>query len=195
MTSFSRVLVTLALSGVGLCTYAETHPADAACEAPAPQQTSFLEAVRSGDTAAMETAAAQPDFAKEAAETPDLLMQVLRVGGNPRALALLLPHVADVNRRYPELRNRTALHYAVQAKQAAAVALLRQYGADTGVKDDDGKLPHEGAVDDPAMQQLLLQDDTPTALHLAVRAGHEDAVRDLINSGADATCALSASGP
>ena len=193
MTSFSRVLIALALSGVGLCTYAETLPADTACDAPAQNPKSFLEAVRSGDTAAMETAAAQPDFAKEAAENPDLLLQVLRAGGNPRALALLLPHVTDVNRRYPELRNRTALHYAVQTKQAAAVALLRQYGADTGVKDDDGKLPHEGAVDDPAMQQLLLRDDThtalrlDTALHLAVRAGHEDAVRDLINGGADAT--------
>jgi len=105
-----------------------------------------------------------------------LLMTAARTG-EPETVLSLLTHGADPNRR-EETRGQTALMWAAANNNAAAIQLLTEHGADINAKTDNptrradstfGYAPPTGF----------------SALIFAVRAGHIDATRALLDAGAD----------
>lgn len=210
MTSLSRILLALSLSGLGLCAYAEHPEENPACDAAGrvihPQHMAFEQAMRKHSLEGMTAAVQHPDFAKEEAAGSDLLRYVIREishGGDTRALALLLPHCADVNRTSDAEMRNTPLHLAARAGNAEAVSLLLAHGASPLAENVGGRTPLMGALSKPAVITLLLQAapesvnkadaNGMTALLLAAqalsqnpqKADLEQTMRLLIQAGAD----------
>jgi ankyrin repeat protein len=111
-----------------------------------------------------------------------LLMTAARTG-EAGTVRTLLVHGADPNR--PEVTQRqTALMWAAANNNADAIQLLTQYGADVQAKTDNPS----------ASGGSTFSYAPPTgfsALMFAVRAGHMDATRALLDAGADVDEAVS----
>jgi len=92
-------------------------------------------------------------FDRESLESP---LMWAAAQGSVRGLELLLVVRSSLEKR--DLLGRTALHHAVESGQAAAVCLLREYGADVNVKSHIGDSPMHLAVrsNDPSTMQVLL---------------------------------------
>lgn len=105
-----------------------------------------------------------------------LLMTAARTGDAPTVRALLA-RGADPNRR-EETRGQTALMWAAANNNAQAVHALAEQGADLQARTDNP----------PASRGRTFAYAPPTgfsALMFAVRAGHLDATRVLLDAGAD----------
>ena len=114
--------------------------------------------------------------------------------GNKDALRALLLKKADVN--VPQVDGTTALHWAVQADDAATVDLLIRAGATVSAANRDGATPLQLAaiIGNPAMIEKLikagadpnasLSPTNDTALMFAARTGKPDAVKVLLDNGA-----------
>ena len=105
--------------------------------------------------------------------------------GKVSAIRLLLDHGADVNAL--DLTNgQTAIMYAAALNRAEAITLLAERGADLGVLT---KVAHvqkgrRAAVEDE-LDDRTVQMGGNSALHFAAREGAFDAIRALVNAGAD----------
>lgn len=210
MSSLSRILLALSLSGLCLCAYAEHPEENPACDAAGrvihPQHMAFEQAMRKRSLEGMTAAVQHPDFAKEEAAGSDLLHYVIREishGGDTCALALLLPRCADINRASDAEMRNAPLHLAAQAGNADAVSLLLAHGASPLAANVGGRTPLMGALSKPAVVALLLQAapegvnkadaNGMTALLLAAQAlsqnpapsGLEQTMRLLIQAGAE----------
>ncbi len=137
-------------------------------------------------------AGANPNTALAAGET--VLMTAARTG-NVEAVQVLLSHGADPNTR-EEWRGQTALMWAAAEGHADVVKVLLKAGADMHARPKapparvnpfaDAKVAPEAAK---PRRSGNPSDFTP--LLFAVREGHIDTVRALLDAGADANEALS----
>ena len=125
-------------------------------------------------------AGANPNQSLTGGET--LLMTAARTG-EAETVRTLLTHGADPDWR-EATRGQTALMWAAANNNAAAIRLLAEYGADVGAKTDNPS----SLADSP------LAYAPPTGfspLMFAVRAGHIDATRVLLDAGADVNDTIS----
>ncbi len=105
-----------------------------------------------------------------------LLMTAARTG-DPQAVRTLLAHGADANWRESS-RGQTALMWAADNNNAVAIQLLAEHGADIGARTDNpSRLADRTFAYAPRTGF--------SALIFAVRAGHIEATRALLNAGAD----------
>jgi ankyrin repeat protein len=119
-------------------------------------------------------AGADPKAAMAGNET--IVMTAARAG-NPDALKLLVAAGADVNAT--DARGQTALMWAASRNNAAAIRVLVEMGADPAVRTNN-----------PAASARTSVFNSPpptgfTALLFGVRAGQLDAVRALLDAGAE----------
>ena len=128
-------------------------------------------------------AGADPNTALPGGET--VLMTAAR-GGSPDAVALLLAHGADVAAR-EQTRGQTALMWAAAQGHADVIDLLADAGADVHGRS----AAPASAATAAGSQAAVFRDyarrgriDAFTPLLFAVRAGHVDAVRTLLERGA-----------
>ena len=129
-------------------------------------------------------AGADPNTALRGGETA--LMTAARTG-NAAAVTALLAHGANVEAR-ESTRGQTALMWAAAEGHAAAITLLTEAGADVAARSQP---PAAGwaygttaANPNPGMKALDRLDRF-TPLLFAAQAGHIDAVRALLEGGAD----------
>jgi ankyrin repeat protein len=125
---------------------------------------------------------ADPNTAMTGGET--VVMTAARAG-NPDALKALAEAGADVNAR--DARGQTALMWAAARNNAAAIRALVEGGADLKVRTNN---PVSGG----GRGNSVFNSSPPTsfsALLFAVRAGRLDAVRALVDAGADVNDTLS----
>ena len=134
-------------------------------------------AAENGDTATLERlldAGVDPDTTLPGGET--LLMTAARTG-DPDTVRALLARGADPNVR-ESLRGQTALMWAAANDNAAVIHVLAEQGADLHARTDN-----------PSPSPGRTFSSTPatgfTPLLFAVRGGHLDAVRALLDAGAD----------
>ena len=120
------------------------------------------------------------DHALPGGET--LLMTAARTG-EPETVRTLLAHGADPNHR-EITRGQTALMWAAANNNAAAIEALAEQGADVHAKTDyrSGSTDRTFAYAPPTGFSALM---------FAVRAGHVDATRALLDAGADVNDAVS----
>ena len=122
--------------------------------------------------------------------------------GSVEAVKLLLDHGANVNAK-EVAHNQTALMFAAGRDRGAVIGLLAARGADLNatsdvisltrvpVDENGNPLPGAGAAggganNDRANARVM---GGMTALHFAARDGHKDAVRALVEAGADVNVA------
>lgn len=127
-------------------------------------------------------AGADPNAALPGGETP--LMTVARIGGAD-ALKALLAHGARVDAR-EATRGQTALMWAAVAGNTAAIRALVEGGADVNLRAT-GPPPRPTDDSSPALAYgpVTKRVDKLTALLFAARRGQMDAVRILLEAGAN----------
>ena len=126
-------------------------------------------------------AGADPNTPLPGGETA--LMTAAR-GGDTDAVRVLLVNGADPNAK-ESLRGQTALMWAAARNNAAAIHILAELGGDIGARTDNPPPQGRGST----FSSLPSTGFTP--LLFAVRAGHIDAVRALLDVGADLNDLLS----
>ena len=134
-------------------------------------------AAENGNAAILEQllkAGIDPNHTLPGAQT--LLMTAARTG-EPETVRILLSLGADPNLR-EETRGQTALMWAAANNNAAAIHLLAEYGADINAKTDN---PSRNS--DRTFAYAPPTGFSP--LMFAVRAGHIDATRVLLDAGAN----------
>lgn len=111
--------------------------------------------------------------------------------GNPDAVKLLLDRGADGNAQ--AIRNQTALMFAAARNRADVIRVLAENGVDLNFTsevipmdlplfDDNGnRIPNRTSSGRPKAEMM----GGNTALHYAVREGHFEVVRALVDSGAN----------
>ena len=132
-------------------------------------------------------AGADPNTSLPGGETA--LMTAARTG-IPDTIRALLSRGADVNAR-DEVHGQTALMWAAAQGNAGAIHVLAELGADVNMRTED--VVQERSVRSDGRPDLMKSPE-PTgfsALMFAVRAGHMDAVRALLEAGADVNDTLS----
>jgi ankyrin repeat protein len=130
-------------------------------------------------------AGADPNAGLSTDETPT--MTAARTG-DVDALKMLLSHGAQINTR--DSKGQTALMWAAARNNAAAVRILLEFGADWHVRTE--KKPQQTRGRGSDMSVFLSPQPTGfTAFLFAVRAGSLDAVKALLDAGADVNDALS----
>ena len=111
------------------------------------------------------------------------LMTAARTG-DPETVKALLAHGADPNAREAN-RSQTALMWAAVEGNAAAVKVLTEGGADIHAVSAGPKYVEQGRSQDGFVNYSRKgRIDKLTPLLFAVRAGHIDAVRALLDAGA-----------
>ena len=127
-------------------------------------------------------AGADPNTAMPGGET--VLMTAARVGA-PDAVRVLLAHGADPNAR-DEVGGQTALMWAAARDNAAAIHVLAELGADVHAKTASGPRRPRSSANFTSPPPTGF-----TPLMFAVRGGHLDATRVLLETGADVNDTLS----
>ena len=129
-------------------------------------------------------AGADPNVALPGGETA--LMTAARTG-NPDAVKVLLRHGADANAA-ESTRRQTALMWAASNGNEGVIELLVDAGADINARSSESKPVYEGtfvAGRSGPPPDLAERIDVFTPLLFAVRAGRGEAVRTLLEAGAD----------
>jgi ankyrin repeat protein len=114
-----------------------------------------------------------------------VLMTAARTG-NPEIIKALLRSGVDVNAR-EAVRGQTALMFAASANEAAAIRALIEGGAEVGAVSR-GVIAPDGIICDKCARfggRPQSRVDKATALLFAVRRGHIEAVRALLEAGAN----------
>ena len=140
-------------------------------------------AAENGNAAILERlleAGADPNTPLPGGETA--LMTAAR-GGDTDAIRVLLVNGADPNAR-ENLRGQTALMWAAARNNAAAIHILAELGGDISARTDNPPQGRGSTFASPPSTGF-------TPLLFAVRAGHIDAVRALLEVGADVNDLLS----
>ena len=144
-------------------------------------------AAEKGNAAMLELllkAGADPNTTMPEGETA--LMTAAR-GGKADAVKTLLVHGANVNAR-DQFRGETALMWAAGRNNADAIRILVEFGGDirlrTSSQPRPGQTPGGFTFGAPGVTSF-------SALLFAVRGGHSDAARALLESGADVNDVLS----
>lgn len=128
------------------------------------------------------TAGADPNAALPGHETA--LMTAARTG-DADTVKTLLAQGADPNAR-EATREQSALMWAAAAGNTAAVRALIEGGADIHAISASPYPEQRRAKDGPASAAKIARFDRFTPLLFAVRAGHIDTVKALLDAGADA---------
>ena len=134
-------------------------------------------AAENGDAAILERlllAGVDPNPTLRGGET--LLMTAARTG-DPETVRTLLAHGADPNLR-ETTQGQTALMWAAANNNAAALRLLAENGAEINTKTDNPSRGRGSTFASPSPTGF-------SALMFAVRAGHIDATRVLLDADAD----------
>ena len=134
-------------------------------------------AAENGNAAILERlllAGVDPNLTLQGGET--LLMTAARTG-NPETVRTLLAHGADPNLR-ETTQGQTALMWAAANNNAAALRLLAENGAEINTKTDNPSRGRGSTFASPSPTGF-------SALMFAVRAGHIDATRVLLDADAD----------
>jgi ankyrin repeat protein len=125
-------------------------------------QREFLEAIRRGDNAAVESRILEGfdlDHA-ECTHTPPLIFSIMQE--RFEVIQTLLNYGADVNVR--DHQQSTPLHMAVKMRQGETVQLLMRYGADAACKDAEGVTAMQLASRMGAKDVAKLLRQTPSML-------------------------------
>lgn len=122
----------------------------------------FLDAIRRGDNAAVETQILEGFDVDhhECTHTPPLLFAIAHE--RSEIIQTLLNHGADVNIR--DYQQQTPLHMAVKMRQGETVHLLMRYGADATAEDATGVSPIALAGEMKSRSILRLLRQTPPML-------------------------------
>ena len=134
-------------------------------------------AAENGNAAILERlllAGVDPNLTLQGGET--LLMTAARTG-DPETVRTLLAHGADPNLR-ETTQGQTALMWAANNNNAAALRLLAENGAEINTKTDNPSRGRGSTFASPSPTGF-------SALMFAVRAGHIDATRVLLDADAD----------
>ena len=134
-------------------------------------------AAENGDAAILERlllAGVDPNLTLRGGET--LLMTAARTG-DPETVRTLLAHEADPNLR-ETTQGQTALMWAAANNNSAALRLLTENGAEINAKTDNPSRGRGSTFSSPSPTGF-------SALMFAVRAGHIDATRVLLDADAD----------
>ena len=140
-------------------------------------------AAENGNAATLERlleAGADPNTSLPGGETA--LMTAAR-GGDTDGVRVLLVNGADPNAK-ESLRGQTALMWAAARNNAAAIHILAELGGDISARTDNPPRSPGRTFSDPPSTGF-------TPLLFAVRGGHIDAVRVLLEVGADVNDPLS----
>ncbi len=111
-----------------------------------------------------------------------LLMTAARTG-DPETVQTLLAHGADPNLR-ETTRGQTALMWAAANNNGSAIRLLAEHGAEINARTDNPSRGRGSTFSSPSPTGF-------SALMFAVRAGHIDATRVLLDADADVNDTLS----
>ncbi len=132
-------------------------------------------------------AGADPNVAKPGGETP---LMIAAQAGQPDAVKMLITHGANVNNQ-EETRGQTALMWAAARGNVAAIKVLVEGGANLTMRShgpkpvgdpDKPPPPAIGKFRDYGRRGRI---DAFSPLLFAVRAGHIDATKALLDAGAD----------
>ena len=107
----------------------------------------------------------------------ETLLMIASRTGDPETVRTLLAHGADPNAR-ETTRGQTALMWAAANNNAAAIRLLAEQGADINAKTDNPSRGRSSTFSYPSPTGF-------SALMFAVRAGHIEATRVLLDADAD----------
>ena len=138
-------------------------------------------AAENGNAAIIEQllrAGADPNTSLPRGET--VLMTAARTG-TPDAVRVLVAHGADVNAS-DDMHGQTALMWAADEGNAKAIALLVEAGGNIDVRTSGAEARSMGGYRSPFAGS---SSTGFTPLMFAVRAGHVEAVRTLLDAGAD----------
>jgi ankyrin repeat protein len=138
-------------------------------------------AAENGNAALIERlvqAGADPNTSLPGGET--VLMTAARTG-TPDAIRVLVAHGADVNTR-DERNGQTALMWAADMGNAEAISVLLEAGGQLDARTSPAEARSTGGYRSPFAGTSATGF---TSLLFAVRAGHVDAVRALLDAGAD----------
>jgi hypothetical protein len=184
------------------CPVAGQTPPPAAspsAQKPPPAEVSIHEAAMNGDLATVKKLLEQNPALLEARDEDEGVTPLAYAAGFSRmeVLEFLVARGADVNARDP--RGVSPLLLAVYTEQMQALRFLLDNGADVKAPGPSGMGPlHFAVKESPEIAGLLIQrkadvgardDYGNTALILAARAGVQDVVRLLVESGADVNAA------
>ena len=134
-------------------------------------------AAENGNAAILERLLRAGVYANQTLPGGETLLMTAARTGEPEAVRTLLAHGADPNIR-EMTRGQTALMWAAANDNAAAIHLLAEQGADVDAKTDNPS-PSGGG------RSMSTPPTGFTPLMFAVRAGHMDATRALLDAGAD----------
>ena len=174
---------------------------------PPAVEVSIHEAAMNGDLATVKKLLEQNPALLEARDDDEGVTPLAYAAGfgHMEVLEFLVARGANVNARDP--RGLSALHLTVYTGQMQSLRFLLDKGADTRASGPSGMSPlHFAVKESPEIAGLLIQrkadvgardDYGNTALILAARAGVQDVVRLLVESGADVNAAnpLTGDGP
>ena len=134
-------------------------------------------AAENGNAAILEHLLGAGVYANQTLPGGETLLMTAARTGEPETVRTLLAHGADPNHR-EMTRGQTALMWAAANNNAAAIEVLAEQGADINAKIDyaSGSTDRTFAYAPPTGF---------SALTFAVRAGHIDATRALLDAGAD----------
>ena len=135
-------------------------------------------AAENGNAAILERLLGAGVYANQTLPGGETLLMTAAHTGEPETVRTLLAHGADPNIR-EMTRGQTALMWAAANDNAAAIHLLAEQGADVNAKTDNPS---------PSSGRYNFGSAPPTGftpLMFAVRAGHIDATRVLLDAGAD----------
>lgn len=147
--------------------------------------TPLFMAAKNGSAAMIEVLLKAGADANATSSTGTTPLMSAAASGKTEAVKTLLDRGANVNAK-DVTNGQTALMFAAALNRGAATKLLAERGADLNVLSKVTKIPkHGGREDDDTRRQEVETMGGNSALHFAAREGQMDAVRALVETGAN----------